>query len=80
MGESGVIAPLQDVFPDPDSDLAEAGMTRVSAVDVSQAQRATLLERRHELARIESALADARSGQGRFVVVEVQPASARPPC
>ena len=45
-------------------------MTRASAVDVSQAQRATLLERRHELARIESALADARSGQGRFVVVE----------
>ncbi|HEU4542249.1 MAG TPA: AAA family ATPase [Jiangellaceae bacterium] len=31
---------------------------------------ALLLERREELARIESALADARSGRGRFVVVE----------
>jgi hypothetical protein len=29
-----------------------------------------LLERSHELARIESALADARTGRGRFVVVE----------
>ena len=29
-----------------------------------------LLERNEELARIESALAEARSGRGRFVVVE----------
>ena len=29
-----------------------------------------LLERNQELARIESALADARTGRGRFVVVE----------
>src|SRR5438093_6688172 len=29
-----------------------------------------LLERREELARIESALAEARSGRGRFVVIE----------
>jgi len=31
---------------------------------------ATLLERNEELARIESALADARSGRGRFLVIE----------
>ena len=69
-GRICVTAPLQDAFTDPVSDLAGGGATHASAVDASRAQRATLLERRQELARIESALADARSGQGRFVVVE----------
>ena len=61
-GRICVTAPLQDAFTDPVSDPAEGGATRASAADASQAQRATLLERRQELARIGSALADAALG------------------
>ena len=70
MGESGVTAPPQEAFTVPDSNLADAGTTRANWVAAPEAQRAVLLERRDELARIDSALADARAGHGRFVVVE----------
>jgi DNA-binding CsgD family transcriptional regulator/uncharacterized protein YfiM (DUF2279 family) len=49
----------------------EAAVTEVVRVETAPAAGAsTLLERNEELARIESALEDARSGRGRFLVLE----------
>src|SRR6266699_4484663 len=57
-----------------DRTVASAMTLRASAVGLRRMKVAAatepLLERNDELARIESALADARTGRGRFVVVE----------